>query len=105
MPGQELRDFVNAAIAQLGESPTARRDAELLMMRAVGRDRAWVLTHADAELTAKQNSEFESWVERRARHEPVQVVRQLLGLQARARELGDKIHKLPGFQESLHLLP
>jgi len=74
MPGQELRDFVNAAIAQLGESPTARRDAELLMMRAVGRDRAWVLTHADAELTAKQNSEFESWVERRARHEPVQYI-------------------------------
>jgi release factor glutamine methyltransferase len=43
-------------------------------MRVVGRDRAWMMTHADAELTTEQISRFEKWVARRARQEPVQYI-------------------------------
>jgi release factor glutamine methyltransferase len=43
-------------------------------MRAVGRDRAWLLTHPDAELTAEQAAKFEGWVARRAHQEPVQYI-------------------------------
>lgn len=53
---------------------TARRDAELLLLRVVGRDRAWLLTHPEAELTAEQTEQLASWVERRARQEPVQYI-------------------------------
>ena len=43
-------------------------------MRAAGRDRAWLLTHSDAELTAGQIERFEGWLARRARQEPVQYI-------------------------------
>ncbi len=43
-------------------------------MRVVGRDRAWLMTHADAELTAEQVAQFENWIARRARQEPVQYI-------------------------------
>jgi release factor glutamine methyltransferase len=43
-------------------------------MRAAGRDRAWLLTHSDAELPAGQVEKFESWLTRRARQEPVQYI-------------------------------
>lgn len=59
---------------RLGGSATARRDAELLLMRAAGRDRAWLLTHPEAELTASQTAELERWVARRARQEPIQYI-------------------------------
>jgi release factor glutamine methyltransferase len=43
-------------------------------MRAMGRDRTWLMMHADAELTAEQFSKFEGWMARRACHEPVQYI-------------------------------
>ena len=43
-------------------------------MRAAGRDRAWLMTHQDAELTAEQAAKFEGWVARRALQEPVQYI-------------------------------
>ncbi len=43
-------------------------------MRVVGRDRAWIMTHADAGLTSEQLAQFEDWVARRARQEPVQYI-------------------------------
>ncbi len=71
---KNLREIVDEAAARLGSLGTARRDAELLLMRAAGRDRAWLLTHPEAELTASQAAEFESWVTRRARQEPIQYI-------------------------------
>jgi len=59
---------------RLGSSATARLDAELLLMRAAGRDRAWILAHADADLTPVQRARFEGWLDRRARHEPIQYI-------------------------------
>ena len=43
-------------------------------MRAVEWDRAWLLTHPEAELTVEQAANFEGWVQRRARQEPVQYI-------------------------------
>jgi release factor glutamine methyltransferase len=51
-----------------------RRDAELLLLRLIGRDRAFLLTHPDAPLTAEQAAQYESWLERRAAHEPIQYI-------------------------------
>lgn len=58
----------------LAHLPTARRDAELLLLRAIGKDRAFLLTHPDAELTPEQQSTYEQWLTRRAKHEPIQYI-------------------------------
>ena len=60
--------------ALLAHLPTARRDAELLLLRATHRDRAFLLTHPDDELTPAQQTTFEQWIDRRAQHEPVQYI-------------------------------
>jgi release factor glutamine methyltransferase len=74
MSAGNMKDILDAAAERLRDSPTARRDAELLLMRAVGRDRAWLLTHPNAEPVPQQLEKFETWVERRTRHEPVQYI-------------------------------
>lgn len=43
-------------------------------MRAAGRDRAWILTHPEAQLDAEPMAAFESWIARRAHYEPVQYL-------------------------------
>src|SRR6185312_5224240 len=65
---------LNHASARLASIPTGRRDAELLLLRATGHERAFLLTHPDAELTAEQQSTYEQWLDRRAKHEPVQYI-------------------------------
>ena len=52
----------------------ARRDAELLLMHAIGRDRAYLLTHPEAQLTSEQAAVYEEWLARRERHEPIQYI-------------------------------
>lgn len=65
--------LIEAAVCLRGLS-SAPRDAELLLMRILDRDRAWLLTHADAQLSSAQVAQFESWIERRAASEPVQYI-------------------------------
>ena len=71
-------DTIGAALSsgatRLNESPTARRDAELLLMHVVGRDRAFLLTHPEAQLNSAQSENYKGWLARRARHEPVQYI-------------------------------
>jgi len=74
MSAESVRQILGGAAARLGRLTTGRRDAELLLLRAVKRDKAWLLTHADEELTTEQIAQFERWVERRARNEPVQYI-------------------------------
>jgi release factor glutamine methyltransferase len=71
---QTVRAALFSATAKLHSLATARRDAELLLMRVLGRDRAWLMTHADAGLTSEQLAHFEDWVARRVRQEPVQYI-------------------------------
>ena len=46
----------------------------MLLRGATGHDRAFLLTHPDAELTPERQALYEQWLERRARHEPVQYI-------------------------------
>src|SRR5580698_5329443 len=57
-----------------GITAQPRRDAELLLLHLIGRDRAFLLTHPDTPLTTEQAAQYESWLERRAAHEPVQYI-------------------------------
>jgi len=61
-----------AELEGITEEP--RRDAELLLLRIVARDRAFLLTHPDAQLTADQQGLYEEWLRRRAAHEPIQYI-------------------------------
>jgi len=71
-------DTIGAALSygatRLDGSPTARRDAELLLIHALGLDRAYLLTHPEARLTSKQTATYEELVARRVRHEPIQYI-------------------------------
>jgi release factor glutamine methyltransferase len=74
MPASTLKAVLEEAAAKLAPVATARRDAELLLLRAVGRDRTWLLAHGDAELTTGQRAQFDAWIARRARQEPIQYI-------------------------------
>jgi release factor glutamine methyltransferase len=51
-----------------------RRDAELLLLHIIKRDRAFLLTHPDTEITAEQQTQYNEWLRRRAAHEPIQYI-------------------------------
>jgi len=53
---------------------TGRRDAELLLMGAIGCDRTYLLAHPEAKLTPQQKQRYKGWLIRRAWHEPVQYI-------------------------------
>lgn len=57
-----------------GASRVSARDAELLLRYATGRDKAFLLTHPNANLTPDQQATYEEWVNRRALQEPVQYI-------------------------------
>ena len=65
---------LNHGTALLAGLSTARRDAELLLVRVLGCDRTFLLTHPEAPLTLKQTALYQSWIARRVRHEPVQYI-------------------------------
>jgi release factor glutamine methyltransferase len=71
-------DTIGAALThgavQLTGLSTARRDAELLLMRLLGCDRVYLLTHPETQLTAEQAGVYDAWLTRRARHEPIQYI-------------------------------
>ncbi|MDT5268083.1 MAG: release factor glutamine methyltransferase [Acidobacteriota bacterium] len=51
-----------------------RREAGTLLSHALGRDHAFLITHADDVLTAAQATDFRAYVERRAAGEPFQYI-------------------------------
>jgi release factor glutamine methyltransferase len=51
-----------------------RREAGSLLSHTIGRDRAFLITHSDAELTAEQLTRFRACVGRRAAGEPFQYI-------------------------------
>ena len=62
-----LRDALLEASASI-----SRRDAETLLAHILHRDRAWLLAHADDDLTATDLDAFRSLVARRAAQQPLQ---------------------------------
>jgi release factor glutamine methyltransferase len=54
--------------------PSPRLNAELLMMFVLGRDRAYLFTHPERQLTAEEASQYEEVVAERARGCPTQYI-------------------------------
>ena len=69
-----IREALKAATAQLHSLPNANKDADLLLMRTLGKDRAWLLTHPDDPIAPEQLVTYEEKIARRARHEPIQYI-------------------------------
>lgn len=68
-------EAVTQGAQRLAALPTTRRrDAELLLLHTLQRDRAWLLAHPEAEITSEQLAEYESLIARRARYEPIQYL-------------------------------
>lgn len=62
---------VGAALAAARTAGVDRLDAQLLLGRLLGRDRAWLLAHGDAPLATDVAVQFDAWLARRRQGEPV----------------------------------
>ena len=73
---QSLRESLREAIAHLESEhvPSAALAAELLLMHALGRDRAWIYAHPEHELGAEMRQKYFSLVARRASGVPAQYL-------------------------------
>lgn len=72
-----LQDWVRKGEAQLaaGHHPErARRDAELLLLHHIGRDRAWLVAHGDEEFAGCRAIGYAALLDRRQRGEPIQYI-------------------------------
>ena len=71
-----LAEAIQKAAARLAahKVPDARRDAELLLCHALGRDRAWLLVHMQDQLNAPGERVYEQYIDRRAVREPLQYI-------------------------------
>ncbi|HWC17795.1 MAG TPA: peptide chain release factor N(5)-glutamine methyltransferase [Terriglobales bacterium] len=52
----------------------ARRDAETLLMHVLGKDRAYLYAHPELELSCRELTRYNDFLERRARGEPLQYI-------------------------------
>ncbi len=55
----------------LAEAPIDRREAELLLLACVERDRTWLITHANDSLPAAQAARWHDWLARRQEGVPL----------------------------------
>jgi release factor glutamine methyltransferase len=79
MNANDAQTTIKRALAEGAErlqgiATNPRRDAELLLLRLLQRDRAFLLTHPEALLTSEQLARYAVWLDRRAAHEPVQYI-------------------------------
>ena len=70
----DLRAALRDAIGHLESArvPSARLAAELLLMHAVGRDRAWLYAHSEEEIASDAREKFFALIARRAQGVPTQ---------------------------------
>ena len=69
-----IAETIEHAAALLAPSPTAHRDAELLLLHTTRMTKADLLTHPERELTERQSNHYQAAIARRALHEPVQYI-------------------------------
>jgi release factor glutamine methyltransferase len=72
----QIRDALREGAARLDAAgtPSALFAAELLLLRAVGCDRAWLYAHPEHALSHEQSAQFLALIERRAASEPTQYL-------------------------------
>ena len=72
-----LREALDRGEAVLSEGPhpdRARRDAELLLLHHIGKNKAWLMAHADEEFAGCKAIGYVALLERRRRGEPIQYI-------------------------------
>ena len=74
----DVREALTRAAGQLAAHPdlrpTAVQDATILLMHALGLDRAALIAHPERSLTREQLADIQRLVERRLRFEPIQYI-------------------------------
>jgi len=72
-----LAQSLNAATKTLEQAyiPTARLDSMVLLEDVTGKDRAWLLAHPELILQGVTLQKYNSFIERRAKHEPLAYIR------------------------------
>ena len=63
-----------AHMLRLNGVPEARREAGSLLAHVLGRDRSFILSHAEDAIEEKQSEIFQGYLQRRAAGEPVQYI-------------------------------
>lgn len=71
-----INHILPSAIQRLREAgcDTPRLDAELLLAALLNQERTWLHIHPAATLTPAQRQQFESWLTRRERREPIAYI-------------------------------
>jgi len=69
-----LPAVLHRGVGRLREYPNGRRDAQLLLLRVLQKDGAWLLAHPEATLSEEQARRYDEWIARRERREPVQYI-------------------------------
>mgnify|MGYP003670521828 CR=1 FL=1 len=67
----KIRDLIQKASSQFTESDTAKLDAQLLLGDVLGKDRTWLMTWDDVDVSDTDQQQFLALVERRAQGEPI----------------------------------
>lgn len=72
-----LRDFLEYGESQLSTGPhsdRAKRDAETLLLYLIGKNKAWLITHAEDDFAGCSGLRYASLLERRRKGEPMQYI-------------------------------
>ncbi|MGP8172922.1 MAG: peptide chain release factor N(5)-glutamine methyltransferase [Terracidiphilus sp.] len=72
-----LQEWLNRGETQLCAGPhphRARRDAELLLLHILGKNKSWLMAHWEEKFPATETSRFAGLLERRYRGEPIQYI-------------------------------
>jgi release factor glutamine methyltransferase len=72
-----LRDFLEYGESQLSAGPhpeRAKRDAETLLLHLIGKDKAWLIAHAEDDFAGCSAIRYAGLLERRRKGEPIQYI-------------------------------
>jgi release factor glutamine methyltransferase len=72
-----LRDWLAQAEAQLSDGPhpdRAKRDAETLLLHLIGKNKAWLMAHAEDDFAGCTAIRYAGLLERRRKGEPIQYI-------------------------------
>jgi|SaaInlV_100m_DNA_5_1039725.scaffolds.fasta_scaffold00907_6 release factor glutamine methyltransferase len=67
-------NLISSAVARLPNSDSARLDAELLLAKALGKNRTWLFTWPEYQPSAEQITEFESLLAERNEGKPIAYI-------------------------------
>ena len=73
----KLREWLGQAEAQLNTGPhpdRAKRDAEALLLHLIGKNKAWLMAHAEDEFAGCTLIRYAGLLERRRKGEPIQYI-------------------------------